>query len=202
MKGQTKIVSVLLIILIATAAMAMVLPWSYNMIQKKQDMRSLDDVYNFFQTLDTTIRNIAQNGGEESLRIKIPGKFEVFPDSVFHELNNSIMFTMESKVSFIAEGDWIPLNTPNINETATLGIDPPSVIFGKATRSGDKIVVQHRLWYRALNDTSGDLYKIVLNTSDDNTISTTTGFMRIQRLGSKKITNGKTLTITKINIIV
>ena len=203
MKGQTKIVSVLLIILIATAAMAMVLPWTYNMIQKKQDMKSLDDVYNFFQTLDATIRNIAQNGGEESLSLKVPGKLEIIPDVLSSDDNsNSIMFTMESKVSFIAEGDWIPLNTPNINETATLGIDPPSVIFGKATRSGDKIVVQHRLWYRALNDTSGDLYKIVLNTSDDNTISTTTGFMRIQRLGSKKITNGKTLTITKINIIV
>ena len=199
MKGQTKIVSVLLIILIATAAMAMVLPWSYNMIQKKQDMRSLDDVYNFFQTLDTTIRNIAQNGGEESLRIKIPGKFEVFPDSVFHELNNSIMFTMESKVSFIAEGDWIPLNTPNMNETATLGIDPPSVIFGKAERSGDKIVIQHRLWYRTLNDTSGNLYKIVLNTSNDEIISTTAGYMRIQRLGS---VTGEPLKITKINIIV
>ena len=199
MKGQTKIVSVLLIILVATAAMAMVLPWAYSMIQKRQDMKSLEDVYNFFQTLDTTIRNIAQNGGEESLRLNVPGKFEVFPDSDSSPLQNSIMFTTESKVSFIAVGGEIPLNTPNNASVATLGVDPPSVILGKADKSGDKITVQYRLWYRTLNDTSGNLYKIVLNTSDDNAKSTTTGYMRIQRLGS--ITE-ESLKFTKINIIV
>jgi len=199
MKGQTKIVSVLLIILIATAAMAMVLPWTYNMIQKKQDMKSIDDVYNFFQALDTTIINIAENGGEESLSLKVPGKLDIIPDVIPVDNSNSVMFTMESKVSFIAEGGEIPLNTPNINETATLGVDHTSVIFGNATRLGDKIRVQYRLWYRTLNDTSGNLYKIVLNTSNDNTISTTTGSMRIQRLGS---VTGESLKITKINIIV
>jgi hypothetical protein len=197
MKGQTNIISVIIIILIATAAMATVLPWAYSMIQKKQDMKTMDDVYNFFQTMDSTIRNIAQNGGEESLQLKVPGKLEVYPDSVS---NNSIIFTTESKVSFIAEGDWIPLNTPNMNETATLGPDSASVIFGKAQRSGDKIIVQYKLWYRALNNTSGHLYKIVLNTSNNNAISTTTGFMRVQSLGSQDVT-GKPLTITKINII-
>ncbi len=207
MKGQTKIISVMLIILIATAAIATVLPWTYSMIQKKQDMKSIEDAYNFFETLDATIRNVAQNGGEESLTLKVPGKLEIIPDALSDDNSNSVLFMMESKVSLIAECDpsvpeklcWIPLNTPNINETATLGVDPPSVIFGKAQRYGDKIDVQYRLWYRALNDTSGNLYKIVLNTSNDETIDTTTGFMRIQRLGSL---TDESLTITKINIIV
>jgi len=200
MKGQANIISILIIILIATAAIATVVPWTYNMVQKKKDLKSLDDVYNFFQTLDATIRNIAQNGGEESLRLNVPGKLEVFPDSTSSEFNNSIIFMMESKVSLIAEGDWIPLNTPNMNKTATLGIDSPSVIFGRAEKSGDKINLRYRLWYRTLNDTSGHLYKIILNTSNGNTISTTTGFMRVQRLGSMDVI-GKPLTITKINII-
>jgi hypothetical protein len=200
MKSQVNVVSVILIILIATAAMATVLPWAYNIIQKKEDMKSIDDIYNFFQTLDTTIRNIAQNGGEESLQLKVPGKLQVFPDSASSVFNNSIIFTTESKVSFIAEGGWIPLNTPNMNTTATLGIDTPSVIFGNANKTGNKITVQYKLWYRSLNDTSGHLYKIVLNTSNSNTISTTTGFVRVQRIGSEDVT-GKPLTITKINII-
>ena len=199
MKGQTQIVSVLIIILITITATATVVPWTYNMIEKKKDLKSVDDVYNFFQTLDTSIKNIAQNGGEESLSLKVPGKLEIFPDSASHELNNSIVFTTESKVSFIAEGEEIPLNTPNTNTTAMLGIDPPSVIFGKADQSGDKITIWHRLWYRTLNDTNGNLYKIVLNTSNDDILSTTTGFLRIQRIGS---VTGEPLTITKINIIV
>lgn len=201
MKGQTKIVSVLIIVLIASAAVGMVTPWTYSMIQKKQDMKSVDDAYNFFRSLDATIRDVAQNGGEEALSLKVPGKFQIIPDAISSEDSNSILFMMESKVSLIAEGDWIPLNTPNINETATLGIDPPSVIFGKAEDLGNKIDIQYKLWYRALNDTSGNLYKIVLNTSDDETINTTTGSMRIQRLGSE-VVSGKSLTITKINIIV
>ncbi len=200
MRGQANVLSVLIIILIATAALATVLPWTYNMVQKKKDLKTVDDVYNFFQTLDASIRNIAQNGGEESLQLKVSGKMEVFPDSAFSEYNNSIIFTTESKVSLIAEGDWIPLNTPNMNKTATLGVDSPSVIFGKAEKSGDKITIRYKLWYRELNDTSGRLYKIVLNTSNNNIISTTTGFTRVQRIGSMDVT-GKSLTITKINII-
>jgi hypothetical protein len=201
MKGQAKVVSLILIILIATAAIAMVLPWAYNMIEKKEDMKDLDDAYNFFETMDSTIRNIAQNGGEESLRLKIPGKFEIYPDSLNNALNNSIVFRIEGKVSFIAVGDWIPLNTPNTNTTATLGIDPPSVVFGKAERDGNKLIIQHRLWYRQLNDTKGNLYKIVLNTADNNLKTSTTGFLKIQRLGSETIAE-KSLTIIKINIIV
>ena len=59
MKAQTKIISVLLIILIALAAIGLVLPQTFSMIQKKKAMKSLEDVHNFFITLDETIRNIA-----------------------------------------------------------------------------------------------------------------------------------------------
>jgi len=408
MKGQAKIVSVLLIVLIATVAMATVLPWTYNMVQKKQDMKSVDDVYNFFQTLDDTIRNIAQNGGEESLQLKVPGKFTINPHDgavgVWHfsedegctvndeSLNgndgtlsptcsdltwtngksgsglefdgvvdyvdcgddaslvitneitveawvkgytqpdggnnehlvakqdsyglcwdhmdsrvdtsfwikdttgtwiptnsipnppanewhhlvgvyngtylilyvdgfeassknvgtltiesndnhliigaarsytaffngiidevavynralspeeiynhykhgmsiNTIRFSFVSKVSNVAEGDWIPLNTPNSYDVGTLGVDSPSVIFAKAEKDADEIEVQNRLWYRELEDQSGHGYRIILNTSNNEIVDTTTGFMRIQRLQSREILT-ESLTITEINIIV
>jgi len=198
--GQAQVVSLIIIILLVLGAIALVYPWTYGMIQKKRDMKNLDDVYNFFNSLDETIRNIAKNGGEESLKLDIPGELHVYPGSV-SSLNNSIIFKFTGLVSNIAEGDWIPLNTPNMNETATLGIDPPSVIFGRAKKTENEIEIQYRLWYRELDDLFGNGYKIVLNTSDNNEKTTTTGFMRIQRLDTKRITNGKTLTITEINII-
>lgn len=197
--GQAQVVSLLIIILLAMGAIGLVYPWTYGMIQKKKDMKSLDDVYNFFKNLDETIRNIAKNGGEESLRLEIPGELHVYPTSIA-QLNNSIVFTFRGLVSNIAEGGWIPLNTPNMNETATLGIDPPSVIFGMANKTDNEIEIRYRLWYRELEDLSGNGYKIVLNTSDGNEKRTTTGFMRIQRLGSTRIPS-ETLTITEINII-
>lgn len=196
--GQVQVVSIVIIIAIALGALALVLPWTYGMIQKKKDMKSLDDVYNFFQKLDETIRSIAKSGGEESLSLRVPGKLTVYPELADTLFNNSIVFIFSAKVSNIAPGGWIPLNTPNMNEIATLGVDTPSVILGNATQIGDEMLIQYKLWYRTLIDTTGRGYRIVLNTSDNNEKSTTTGFLRIQRLGS----GGTPLTITEINIVV
>ena len=202
-KGQQQLVSVVIIILIALGTIALVLPWTLNMIQKKKDMKTLDDVYNFFQQLDETIKYVEKNRGEESLILKSPGKFTVYSESLLDENNNSIIFEFKSKVSNVAEGYWVPLNTPNTNETATLGIDPPSVIFARAERAGDEIDVWYKVWYRELDDQSGHGYKIVLNTTGNSEKSTTTGFLRLQWLKSRNVqVAGKILTITEINILV
>ena len=207
MRGQSQVVSVIILIALVMGAMALVLPWTYNMIQKRKDMKSVDDIYSFFQLLDDTIRNIAINGGEESLEIKVPGQIIVYPDPSSSYLNNSIIFSFRSLVSFIAECDptitppdcWIPLNTPNMNMTGTLGVDSPSIIFGKTERAEDKLDVQYRLWYRSLNDTPTHGYKIVLKTSNNQDKNSTVGFIRIQRI---KSTSSQSLTTTEINIIV
>ncbi len=200
-KGQTQVVSVIIIILVALGAIASVVPWANNMIQKRKDAKSADDVYNFYQKLDQTIRNIAENGGEETLELKVDGILSVYPlASNNPEFNNSIVFLFSSKVSNVAAGNWIPLNTPNTNATASLGIDPPSVIFAKATSSGDRLDVQYRLWYRNLTDTNaGKTFRINLLTSDDQVKRVTTGALRIQRIQTRQVQD---LTITEINIIV
>lgn len=103
MKGQSQVVSVIILIVLVMGAIVLVLPWTYTMIQKRKDMKSVDDIYNFFQSLDDTIVNIANNGGEESLQLKVPGKFSVYPDLFNSYLNNSIVFSFRGLVSFIAE---------------------------------------------------------------------------------------------------
>jgi hypothetical protein len=80
-----------------------------------------------------------------------------------------------------------------------LGLDSPSVIFGKTERSGDELEVEHRLWYRTLKDNPTHGYKIVLNTTDNKVMNTTVGFIKIQRI---KSTSTQSLTTTEINIIV
>jgi len=200
MKAQTQIISAILVFLVALAAIALVLPWALTMVQKKKDMKNVDDVYNFFLKLDEVIRDVAKNGGEESLTLKVPGELTVYPDSSNHPYNNSITFSFLSKVSNIAVNvGEIPLNTPNQNSTATLGVDTPSVIFGKANLTDDSILVQYRLWYRTLVDVDGNKFKIVLNTSENSILNSTLGFVRVQRLGTRTIGD---LTLTEINVIV
>ena len=198
MKGQQQIVSVVIIIGLVLGATVTVLPWANKMIEKRKDLKDLDDVYNFFNELDETIREIAKNGGEESLSLDVPGKLTIMPD------DNIILFSFDSKVSNIAEGEYIPLNTPNMNETGTLGVDTPSVIFGKSEKQGNIMKIWYKLWYRELLDPlTNKAYKIKLTTTDGTQKSTNTGYLRIQRVGTTTTTQGsKTLTITEINIIV
>lgn len=196
--------------MVGMGVIATVLPWASNMVDKKMDTKSLDEVNGFFKTLDTSIRDIANNGGEESLTLEVPGILTIYPSTVT-EPNNSIVFNFRGKVSNVAacglpniNDCWIPLNTPNTNETGTLGIDSPSVIFGVAEKKGNFMNVSYKLWYRELYDSSSlKGFRINITTLDGNTKSTTNGFLRIQRTGSTPRTVGyKTITTTEINIIV
>jgi hypothetical protein len=199
MKAQTQVISVILIIGIALAAIAAIIPWSMSMIQKRKDAKAVDDVFNFFILLDTKIRNIVQNGGEESLELKIPGKFTVYPSNLIGENNNSINFVFVSKVSNIAPGQWICISS-NCNETATLGSDSYGVILGKAAKQDDYMMIEYKLWYRQLIDRDkGQMYKIILNTTDNNIKTSTSGYIKIQKIRSYTT---QSLTITEINIII
>jgi len=201
MRAQTQVVSVILIITIAMAAIASILPWSMSMIQKRKDAKAVDDAFNFFVLLDKKIRNIAQTGGEEVLELKIPGKFTVYPASIIGEHNNSINFVFTSKVANIAPGQWICLST-NCNETATLGEDPYGVILGKAEKQNDYMTIEYKLWYRQLLDREKNhFFKIILNTTGNDIKSSTFGYLRIQKLRSYTIP-AQSLTITEINIII
>ncbi|MEM5776999.1 MAG: hypothetical protein QXJ06_00940 [Candidatus Aenigmatarchaeota archaeon] len=199
MKAQTQVISVILIIGIAIAAIAAILPWSMNMIQKRKDAKAVDDAFNFFILLDSKIRNIAQNGGEETLELNVPGKLTIYPFSTIGENSNSINFIFVSKVSNIAPGEWICLSV-NCNQTATLGADSFGVIFGKAEKQGDYLTIEYKLWYRDLLDREkNQKYRIVLKTVDDQIRSTTVPYLRIQRARSYTT---ESLTITEINIII
>ncbi|MBU5687792.1 MAG: hypothetical protein KQA41_03180 [Candidatus Aenigmarchaeota archaeon] len=199
MKAQTQVVSVILIIGIAIAAIATITPWSMSMIQKRKDAKAVDDAFNFFILLDSKIRNIAQNGGEESIQLNVPGKLTIYPSNIMDVNNNSINFVFTSKVSNIAPGEWLCLSS-NCNETATLGTDSFGVILGKALRENDYLKIEYKLWYRDLLDREkNQKYRIIINTTDNQIKQTTTPYLRIQKLRSY---TSQSLTITEINIIV
>jgi len=199
MKAQSQVISVILIIGITIAVIATILPWSLSMIQKRKDAKAVDDAFNFFILLDSKIKNVAQNGGEETLELNVPGKLTVYPFKVSGENNNSINFVFVSKVSNIAPGEWMCLSQ-NCNETATLGVDNFGALFGKAIQQDNYLTMEYKIWYRDLIDrNTNQKYRIVLNTTNNEEKSTTIPFIRIQRL---RTYTTQSLTIAEINIII
>ncbi|MEM5878292.1 MAG: hypothetical protein QXF12_05430 [Candidatus Aenigmatarchaeota archaeon] len=199
MKAQTQVVSVILVVGIALAAVATITPWSLNMIQKRKDAKAVEDVFNFFFLLDSKIREVAVNGGEQTLMIKVPGKISVYPYISEQATSNNITFSFTSKVSNVALNEWISF-TPNKNKTATLGVDSFGVIQARAQRQRDYMKMDYNLWYRDLLDRQANrLYRIKLSTINDQVVQSTTGFIRIQR---GEITTTQGLTITEVKIII
>jgi len=114
-KGQSQVVSAIIIVLVSLTIVGSVYPWASSVIQKKKDSKSVDDIYNFFNQLEKTIVDIARNGGEESVELKVPGRITVYPESVGSE-ENSIVVEYNSKVSYVAEtAERYHLNTPDRN---------------------------------------------------------------------------------------
>lgn len=196
MKAQVEIFSYLLIFLIASGLTASALLWGFPLIQKKQDAKNLDDMYNFFTTLDRKIRTVARTGSEESLTLKIEGLITVYPcftSDVYSDylcdypdpMNNSITFTFLNRVSNIALDKWVPLTSGTLSESpaAILGEDPPSVLFEKAIEKPEgRYEVTYRLWYRGLLDVNTDkTHKIILKTENNEKKTSTIGFIRLKR---------------------
>ncbi|MCX8178986.1 MAG: hypothetical protein N3D75_04125 [Candidatus Aenigmarchaeota archaeon] len=199
MKAQTQVVSVILVVGIALAAVATITPWSLNMIQKRKDAKAVEDVFNFFFLLDSKIREVAVNGGEQTLMIKVPGKISVYPYRDDQATSNNITFSFTSKVSNVALNEWISF-TSNKNKTATLGVDSFGVIQARAQRQRDYMKMDYNLWYRDLLDRQANrLYRIKLSTMNDQVVHSTNGFIRIQR---GEITTAQGLTITEVKIII
>ncbi|MBU5690117.1 MAG: hypothetical protein QXM68_02665 [Candidatus Aenigmatarchaeota archaeon] len=199
MKGQTQVISVLLVVGITLALVATITPWSISMIQKRKDAKAVDDVFNFFFLLDSKIREVAVSGGEQTLNLNVPGKLIIYPDGLVGENSNSINFMFTSKVSNVALNDWIAF-TPNTNQTATLGTDPFGVIMAKAVKKRDFMEIQYKVWYRDLIDRSnGNKYRIKITTSGNQILESTTGYIRIQR---GETTTSQSLTTTEIKIII
>jgi flagellin-like protein len=69
-KGQSQIVSAIIVVLVILTIVGTVFPWASSVIQKKKDSKSVEDVYNFFNQLEASIIDIARNGGEESLELQ------------------------------------------------------------------------------------------------------------------------------------
>lgn len=206
MKGQSDIVSVIMIVVISLGLVSSALMWGLPLIEKRQDTVILERTDKAFDlnaanSLPRLIETVAREGGQAVFTLDTKGKWYLDGETT-GENTNSIRFTFVSS-SYKVDQDigWIPLSTGNPSSTGTLGVDEPSVIFSRTDKAQEKFNITYKVWFRELWNAAGTKgYKIVLFA--EGTDTSTGNSIRISRKSEPKpdSTNEK-LMITEINIL-
>jgi len=208
-KGQADIVSAVLIIIISIGLIATAYTWGIPLIQKNQDRAIADRVANFFDqnsqsSLPNTIEFIANNQGEQTVKLEITGFWKL------NEGESSIQYTFFSKISNIAVGsNWVSL-TPGADcnlftgpAIGYVGKDRSSVVCARADKLGDGYNVTYKVWFREIDDSTATRgFKINLVKNEAGTLTSPAQSTRISYAGStNQVSGGKTLIITQIKIL-
>lgn len=165
-KGQSDIIAVVLIVLIAIGLLGVAYSFGLPLIQKNQD-RALDDrVKGFFATnnvnsLPAKIQSVANSGTKDSATIDVGGTMRLVPGqepgAAFTAINNnSVEFSFQSAVaSFARDAGWIPLSGAGCDPVSNgiIGQDEPAVVCVRVDSTGGGFYnVTYRLQFRTLED--------------------------------------------------
>jgi hypothetical protein len=209
-KGQTEIVSTIIIVIIALGLMSAAYFWGFPLIQKRQDTTIADRTYSYFDQSNTNalpniIESVANSGGEKTFYVNVKGIW------ILNTEKNYIEFTHLSKVSKFAVGIG-PISLTRGGQclpgptNGTLGLDKASVVCVQADTESNQINVTYKLWFRDLYEnpysTGGKGYKIKLIKDDSGLNASTEKSIKIIFGDTKQtIENGKTLITKEIKIL-
>ena len=153
LKGQSEIIAVVLIMLIAIGLLSVAFTFGLPLVQKNQD-RSLDQrVQSFFDpgnvnSLPSKIKSVANNGGKESISLDVEGLIEL------DEAENSIAFSFQSSVASHAVEQTVALSGDTCPPAeGIIGLQEPSVLcVSTYLTSGGFYNVTYKLYLRELED--------------------------------------------------
>jgi len=211
MKGQSEIISVVLIILISIALISAAYTWGLPLIQKRQDTAKIERISSYFSqsfssSLPSLIEFVARNGGEATFSLEADGLWQLYPDGSSTPYNNSVSFTFFSKVSNVAANKgWISL-TPGAScppAPGVLGEESASVVCERADSLFNGFNITYLVFFRSLSQAgSNNVYRISLDRPATGSLTSTGKALRIINAGTDERTEGdKKLIITKINIL-
>lgn len=159
-KGQSDIIAVILIVVLAIGLMGVAYTFGLPLINKNQDEALDKRAQAFFSetninSLPSKVQAVANSAGKDQIIIDLEGVTRLYPyDDVSIE-NNSIEFTFTSTVSSkSADGNWVSLTGGACPPAAgVLGQDEPAVICAKASRTGGGVYnVTYKMFMRELED--------------------------------------------------
>jgi hypothetical protein len=120
--------------------------WGIPLIQKNRDVSVQESSETFMKNLNEKIKDVANIGGKEEIRIPIDGImvfnatdqsliFEIKTDGSIYAAN--AIFPLEGKDCVLAEGEW--------------GQDEPESLCVYSRTLGSKYIIQYILKYRTLS---------------------------------------------------
>lgn len=102
MKGQTQIMSAVLLTGIMIGLIGIAYVWGGPMIQKQKDVVKLDNMETFMQNLNKEVKSVAKNGGTSKLNVKLPGSLKVVNNNnIGNGTVDKIILEFETKGSVI-----------------------------------------------------------------------------------------------------
>ncbi|MCD6215987.1 MAG: hypothetical protein J7J92_02850 [Candidatus Aenigmarchaeota archaeon] len=197
MKGQTQIVTTMLLTMVTVAVVGTVYFYGLPLIEKNKDIATLQKTEDFIKLLDDKIKIVA-NGGSAELPFNIPGLF------IFNNSNGTIEIKVKTRRTIYATGAEVPL-VGDLEGGNVWGVNKQEIIYVKAEKVGNAFVNSYNLNYKQL--VGNDCYKIVLESKTGSDIVTEEGHnIVISHVGidsSEKCGGTKTLykSIVQIAIV-
>src|SRR3972149_2177817 len=218
-KGQSDIISAVIIVVIAIGLVGTAYTWGLPLIQKRQDSSLVDRTFSYFNednanSLVKKIESVARNGGDDTFSIDVNGLWILFPCadggingcvSGFNFENNSLQFSLYSRVSNVGINQgWVTLSSADECPAggAVIGNDP-YVVCARADSFGGGYNVTYRVQFRELQESSQRGFKIELIPAISGLTTSTGRSLRISRgnVYSLDAGGGKTLIITEMKIL-
>lgn len=122
-KGQTQIISVVLIMGLAVGVIGASYMWGKPLIDKSQAGTTITNAEKTMDLIKTTIDDVAKTGGQKKKQIQIEGTLKV------SESENAIVYTLTGAKAAIASSQWISINDdvpPKSMETYAVDATNPS----------------------------------------------------------------------------
>lgn len=207
LKGQSDIISIILIILIAIGLVGTAYTWGIPLIQKQQDTALVERVANYFSndnvnSIQKKIISVATAGGEETFSEDVSGFWQLIPNGAIIVDNNSLTFTFFSKVSNIANGTWVTLNgVPCPAPSGNVGEDSYALC-ARSDPLSNGYNITYRVQFRPLQGSTQG-YEIYLLQSPSGVLTSTAKVLRIQKGSSYTVTSPteQNLIIAEVKIL-
>jgi len=156
-KGAVQPISAVMITLIMIGIVGSVYFWGVPLINKRQDITVLRSSENFMRNLDSTIKNIASQGGRDTISLNVPGvmKFD----------GEEFSLTLKTSGTIYATGGELPLNEYGCSdEERSLGTDSSEILCVQSRDLGGVFETIYTLKYIPLKEGTISSYNINIFT--------------------------------------